>query len=178
MSGSIWSQFWSYWSPKNYHFDNLSRSDFLFFGKFWHFQAWIFSKSQISYSSQLSKRQVFTFWNQPKLISRKIRVVGKIAKFPHCVFYLGHLVLILTWNQWIQWQSNHDQDSHLTRPMVLLEQVLFQHWRVHQQQQCLLQRQGLQQQFYVIWEPSQRLLIQVQDKCSFRNLLVNWVWNI
>ena len=48
-------------------------------------------KIKIKILPKLFKWQFFTFWNQPKLISRKISGM-KIAKFPHCVWH------VLTWS--------------------------------------------------------------------------------
>ena len=44
---------WSFWSPKNCHFDHLSSSEFWIFGNFWHFQVWNFSKNKYSKPSKL-----------------------------------------------------------------------------------------------------------------------------
>ena len=51
-----------------------------------HFQVWNFSKHQNSNPPKLLKRQFLTFRNQLKLISRKIRLAGKLLNF-HTVEY-------------------------------------------------------------------------------------------
>ena len=79
-SNLTWNQFWSFWCPKNCHFDHLSNSEFWIFGNFWHIQV-SNSKNQDSKPTELLKRQILTFWNQQKLISRKIRVHGKLLNF-------------------------------------------------------------------------------------------------
>ena len=56
--------------PTNYHFDHFSGSEFWIFENFRHFHVWNSQKS----ISKLLKLQALTFWNQPTLISRKIRV--------------------------------------------------------------------------------------------------------
>ena len=65
-------------SPKNYHFDHFSSSEFWIFEDFWHFQVWNFSKDQNTTPLKLLKRQFLTSWNQLKLISRKIRVARNV----------------------------------------------------------------------------------------------------
>ena len=66
-------------SPKNYHFDHFSSSEFwIVFEDFWHFQVCNFSKNQNSTPLKLLKQQFLTSWNQLKLISRKIRVAGNV----------------------------------------------------------------------------------------------------
>ena len=47
-SECMWHQFWSFWSPKNCHFDHMSSSEFSSFGYFWHFQVWNSQKNQNS----------------------------------------------------------------------------------------------------------------------------------
>ena len=56
------------------------------FWNIWNFQLSNFSTNQSSKPLKLLKRQFLTFWNQPKLISRKIRVAGKLLNF-HNVEY-------------------------------------------------------------------------------------------
>ena len=68
--------------PQICHFDHLCSSGFWFLGNFWIYQAWNFFKNQNSKPPKLLKWQSLTFWNQPKLISRKISDT-KIAKFPY-----------------------------------------------------------------------------------------------
>ena len=72
-SDFTWNQFWSFWSIKNCHFDHLISSEFWTFGDFWQFLVWNFSTNQNSKPSKLLNQQILTFWNPPKLISRKIR---------------------------------------------------------------------------------------------------------
>ena len=72
--------------PLNCHFDHLSCCEFCILGNFWHFHVWNVSKNQESKLQKLLKRQFLTFWNHPKLISRKIRVAEKLLNF-HNVEY-------------------------------------------------------------------------------------------
>jgi len=76
-----WNQFWSFWSPKNNHFDHLSSSEFWIFGYFWHLQVCYFQTKTKFKASKIVKWQFLALWNQPKLISRKIRVAGKFVNF-------------------------------------------------------------------------------------------------
>ena len=78
-----WNHFWSYWllkSLKKCHIDNLGP---LNFWKFFTFANIKFSKNQNLKLPKLFKWQFLNFWNQPKLISRKIKSWRKIAKFLH-----------------------------------------------------------------------------------------------
>ena len=54
------------------------------FLNFWQFPVWNFFKHQNSKPPKLLKLQFLTVWNMPKLISRKIRVVGKFLNLPYC----------------------------------------------------------------------------------------------
>ena len=71
------NQFWSIWSHQKCHSHHLSSSEWelLTFSKVNFFQ-----KSKFK-ASKLLKWQCLTFWNQPKLISHKIRVAGKWLNF-------------------------------------------------------------------------------------------------
>ena len=73
-SDFTWNQFWTFWSAKNYHFNTFGGCEFWYFGIFCHFQIWNFHKNQYSKPPKLFKWQFLTFWNQPKLITRKIWV--------------------------------------------------------------------------------------------------------
>ena len=55
--------------------------NFTFYGNILHFHAWNFSKNQNWKHPRLLKVQFLTFWNQPKLISRKIREAQKLLNF-------------------------------------------------------------------------------------------------
>ena len=76
-----WNQFWSFWSSKNCCFNHLRSSEFWFFWELLIFPGVKCPKSQNSNSSKLVKPQFLTLWNQPKLISRKIRVAEKLPNF-------------------------------------------------------------------------------------------------
>ena len=86
-SDFTWNRFWSFWSTKIYHFDHLSSFEFWIFGNFWHFQVWNVSKNQKFKVFKIVRRQFLTLWNRPKLISRKIIVIGNLLNF-HTVEYL------------------------------------------------------------------------------------------
>ena len=58
------------WAAINFEFWDIS-----------HFQVWIFVKNQNSKPPKLLKLQFLTFWNLPKLISRKVIVAGKLLHF-------------------------------------------------------------------------------------------------
>ena len=73
-----WNQIWSFWSHKYCNFDHF---EFWIFENFWHCQVWNFSKNQNSKPPKLLKRLLLTFWNQPKLFLREIRVPGKLPNF-------------------------------------------------------------------------------------------------
>ena len=72
---------------KNSHYDHFSSSEFEFFEQFVIFSNEEFLTNQDSMPSKWIKWQFFTFWNQPKLISRKITVTGKLQNF-HCILSL------------------------------------------------------------------------------------------
>ena len=72
-----WNQFWS----KTAILIIWAALDFKIFWKFWQLQVWNFSKSQNSKPPKLLEWQFLTFWNQPKLISHKIRVAGRLLNF-------------------------------------------------------------------------------------------------
>ena len=76
-----WNQFWSFWNPRSCHFDHLSTSEFWILEDFWHFLVWYFSKNQNWKPSKFLKWQFLTFSNQLKLISRTIRLAGKLLNF-------------------------------------------------------------------------------------------------
>ena len=57
--------FWSFWSPKNCHFDYFSSYEFWIYGNFWHFQVWILPKIK---SQSLPNYQNTSFW--PSKISQ------------------------------------------------------------------------------------------------------------
>ena len=78
------NQVWSFWSPKNYHFTHLRSSEFQIFGNFWHFQVWNYYINQNSMPPKLLKQQFLTFWNEQKLISRKIRTAAQLLNFQVC----------------------------------------------------------------------------------------------
>ena len=78
------NQFWSFESPKAATW--VPTYEFWIFGNFWHCKVWDFSWNQNSKTTKLLKQQFLTFWNHPKLISRKIRVAGILLNF-HTVEY-------------------------------------------------------------------------------------------
>ena len=63
--------------PKYSHFDHLSSPESWIFGSVWHFQVWNLCQNQNSKPSRLVKQKFWTFLNQPKLISLKIRTAEK-----------------------------------------------------------------------------------------------------
>ena len=77
LSGFTWNQWWSFWTPKNCYFDQLSSSEFSAFG--YIFKCEIFQNNQNSKPSELLKLQFLIVWNQPKLISRKISLNSQLG---------------------------------------------------------------------------------------------------
>ena len=99
-SDFTWNQFWSFWSPKNYHCDHLSGSEFWTFGHFWHFQAWNSPKIKI----QSLQNCYDSFW--PSELSQNwfhiVRVARKLLNFP--IRLLRSVVLIKS--VWFAYFSN------------------------------------------------------------------------
>ena len=68
------NQFWSFWSHQKWHFWPFEQ---LWNLNFWELlQVKFFLKIKFK-ASKIVKTAVFENWNQPKLISHKIRVAGK-----------------------------------------------------------------------------------------------------
>ena len=73
-----WNQFWAFWTAKVailWPFEKFWILDF------WHFQVWNISKNQHWKPPKLLKWHFLTFSNQSQLISRKIKVEGKLPNF-------------------------------------------------------------------------------------------------
>ena len=99
-------------APKTRIFDHLSSSEYCIFGNFSLFQMWNFfpkkkKKNQVSSIklTELLKIQFLTFWNQPKLISRKTWVPGKLLDFhtvrnPQSKFSIRLYWSVLNYNSW------------------------------------------------------------------------------
>ena len=71
-------------APKNAILTIRADQNFQFWGYFDIFQNEIPKKIKISSPTKWLRWQFLNLWTHPKLISREIRMAGKLLKFPHC----------------------------------------------------------------------------------------------
>ena len=85
-----------YWMAKTPILTILAALSIETWESFWHFQEWNFKKSNFK-AYKIVEIAFFTFGNQPDLISRRIRVAGKLLNF-YIVKCLLLIFLTVTFN--------------------------------------------------------------------------------